>query len=131
MVFDVLEDLELDKKYTLTFGITTVNGYSKEVSYAIKGISQEYPNTFKEKIIAIQDAEAKENGYIQIQLKPRGGSIRTADTPCGNFNLVRKELNSNIWETLTNFKMTQMSNLDKFIWKDFSIESGKIYIYGI
>ena len=137
MVFDVPDELETDKLYKLHFEIMTVNGYSTSVEYNIKGLARDYPNTYKELIMATQDADAIENGYVKIELVPRNGtylgdfSKSGPDTPNGNFYLLRREFNSTVWEELTDFSLTQLSDLQKFVWKDFSVEAGKTYIYAV
>jgi hypothetical protein len=64
-------------------------------------------------------------------LKSRNLEKAQGTTQNGDFILLRKELGSRAWHNLTKFKLTSQSDFEKFIWKDFSIESGKTYIYGI
>ena len=131
MSLNVLDEPIPGHLYTLFFEITTVNGYHTSVSYSLSGNLRNLPNMYKESIIAYQDADGIENGYVTISLKSRNVEKAQGTTQNGDFILLRKELGSRAWYTLTKFKLTSQSDFEKFIWKDFSIESGKTYIYGI
>lgn len=127
MIFNVAEDLEKNIRYKLHLEVTTINGYSTAISYDIEGSIQEYPNTYKGLVIAEQDRYAKDNGYAVIKLS----SSSNFDIPNGSFILLRREITSRIWEELTSFSLTNMDNLNKYEWKDFTIEAGKTYLYAI
>ena len=125
MSFTVPYELEYFKNYILTYEIITVNGLKLSATYPIMKTG-EIPGYYTGQVFVSQDTKAIENGYIQIQLT--GENI-----PDGNFRLIRRCLDETPaqWEELTQFKLGRLSQAEKFIWKDLSIEQGKTYKYAI
>lgn len=125
MLFTIDEDLEYFQEYDLQFAIRTYNGLELSENYIIIK-SGELPSYYNGEIFASQDTKAYENGYVDIQLK----GLRS---PRGKFRLLRTCLDDSvlIWDELSKFELTELSELSEFTWRDFSIEQGKTYQYAL
>ena len=125
MKFTIPYELEYFKNYILTYEIITINGLQLSAKYPIIKTG-EIPGYYTGQVLATQDAKAIENGYIQIALTGE-------DTPDGTFRLIRRCLDETpaVWDELVRFKLSRLSDIEEFVWKDFSIEQGKTYVYAI
>jgi hypothetical protein len=45
--------------------------------------------------------------------------------------LLQRTTDRKTWDTLAKFKLTYLSDLNNFTWKDWSVEQGVKYIYAI
>lgn len=123
--FVIKYELELYKKYKLQYSITTINGYKASTPeyYIIKAVS--IPPIFTGKLVASQNEKAKSNGYIDIQIQASNN-----DKCRGNFVLERTS-DEKFWDEITTFEMGSLSELERFYWKDNSVEHGKKYRYSL
>ena len=114
---------ELDNwvSYSIVYQTKTVNGFESSIECPI--IKQgELPIAFEGQVDVGQTAAARENGYVQINIK--GRPIK------GKFELQRTS-NNKEWNTLTTFETTELSDMSIFSWKDWSVEQGVTYVYAI
>lgn len=127
---DVLEfsrDLEAGVIYKMHYAVTTLNGLvypsDDEGWYSLSR-----QKTLKPVLDATVNAELnKENGYIDISLKP----IKEDVVANGTFILTRQDImNPNVWEEMCRFPL-KYETPDKTIFRDFTIQQGKTYIYGV
>lgn len=124
MEFICNQELPNDTHYTLSFTITTVSGYKATKKYQIiEGGA--LPIEFKGALVVSQDHEAIENGYITIALSG------TQDDAINGKFLLEKSKDGQQWELLTEFTMTPSDSLDKYKWRDSTIEQGVTYIYAL
>ena len=114
---------ELDSwiSYSIVYQTKTINGFESKIECPI--IKQgELPIAFEGQVEVGQTAAARENGYVQINIK--GRPIK------GKFELQRTS-NNKEWNTLTTFETTELSDMSIFSWKDWSVEQGVTYVYAI
>lgn len=114
---------ELDNwiSYSIVYQTKTINGFESKIECLI--IKQgELPIAFEGQVEVGQTAAARENGYVQINIK--GRPIK------GKFELQRTS-NNKEWSTLTTFETTELSDMSIFSWKDWSVEQGVTYVYAI
>lgn len=123
MEFKVLQELEYSKNYNIKLSIKTINGYETSVSYNIIK-PEEYPALIEAEVLATQDREALENGYVDIK-------IDITKPFSGNYELLRKAAAAKSWDIIASFKISDNSELNKYCWKDFTVEQGIEYIYAI
>ena len=123
--FKVRQDLKFGEYYELRYSITTINGFTiSTVPYTIVK-PEELPMIFKGNLKVQQNTKAKDNGYIEISLfSDNNKSVK------GDFILERSS-DGIEWTELTKFHLTQNSDLSQFTWKDWSVEQGVEYVYGI
>ena len=123
--FKVRQDLKFGEYYKLRYSITTINGFTiSTVPYTIVK-PEELPMIFKGNLKVQQNTKAKDNGYIEISLfSDNNKSVK------GDFILERSS-DGIEWTELTKFHLTQNSDLSQFTWKDWSVEQGVEYVYGI
>lgn len=123
------QDLEEGKEYRIQYTITTINGLTLS--------SRKYRLTQKKtvnpeinaKLIAVLNSE---NGYIDLSLSSLVNEEGRKELTTGSFIISRacKDSNYKIWEELKKFKLSsQMA--DFHLWRDFTVEQGKSYIYAI
>ena len=116
------QELKYSTIYEVTFSIRTINNYTQSVSQTFMK-QGELPILADIKVLAIQDKEAYENGYVKVALK---GQAVT-----GYFELLRRAKDSNVWDKIADIDLLSESNLENFIWKDWSVEHGATYTYAI
>lgn len=116
-----------DVVYQLVVQITTINGYVLQKAYDIVeggGLELIYDITIK----ATQDACAKDNGYVNIEITD---NMQNQDI-CANFIIERSEDNGSTWKKITEFTLPfKQANEVTHSWKDQSCESGASYIYSV
>ena len=120
---DFVLKYELDNwvSYSIVYQTKTVNGFESNIECPI--VKQgELPIAFEGQVEIGQTAAARENGYVQINIK--GRPIK------GKFELQRTS-NNKEWNTLTTFETTKLSDMSIFSWKDWSVEQGVTYVYAI
>lgn len=121
------KDLPKDEICTITYNVKTINGL--EFSSPIYRIIQRklIPMDFKGSIIATENSE---DGYVNISLV--GRQINgMQEISYGKFVLVREDsLDPGNWVELTRFKLNY-EYPTKNIFRDFTVEHGKIYTYAI
>lgn len=120
---DFILKYELDNwiSYSIVYQTKTINGFESKIECPI--IKQgELPIAFEGQVDVGQTAAARENGYVQINIK--GRPIK------GKFELQRTS-NNKEWNTLTTFETTELSDMSIFSWKDWSVEQGVTYVYAI
>jgi hypothetical protein len=86
--------------------------------------AEEYPALIEAELIATQDREAIENGYVNIK-------INITEPFNGKYELLRKSMNEKFWNIITSFEISDNSDLDNGYWKDFTVEQGIEYVYAI
>lgn len=116
-------ELEINKSYTISFLITTVNGIKIRTNrYRIIHRRSLDPE-IKADLIATLNFE---NGYISLTLKDEVDKIIS-----GTFVISRcSNINNWIWETIKDFQLSSTPPED-FEFKDMSIEQGVLYKYSI
>ena len=108
--------------YKLSFSITTVNGYTLDKHYNLIKAG-ELPIGFSGDLIATQDMDAKNNGYVSLSL--------VINQPIRGSFLIERSKDKKEWSELTNFELTKISDTSNFVWKDWSVEQGVEYIYAL
>lgn len=114
-------ELEQWKRYAIVYDVTTISGYELHLKCPLIKAG-ELPIAFEGAVNVGQDESAKENGYVQIKIS--GRPVK------GNFELQRTSDHKH-WYTLTSFDLTELSEVDSFTWKDWSVEQGVVYYYAI
>lgn len=127
--FTYTHDLELNRKYTITYMVKTNNGLEIS-SFPYKIMEKEsLPSDLIQSITPFLNYE---NGYIKIKLQGALDDQGLEIPAKGSFVLTRASEDSNYmdWETISEFNLfaQRPSTLE---WKDFTIEQGKNYKYAI
>ncbi len=127
--FTYTHDLELNRKYTITYMVKTNNGLEIP-SFPYKIMEKE--SLPSDLIQSITPSLNYENGYIEIKLQGALDDQGLEIPAKGSFVLTRASEDSNYmdWETISEFNLfaQRPSTLE---WKDFTIEQGKNYKYAI
>lgn len=121
--FKLKYELEPNIRYIIQYGITTVNGYQQNSSPYQIIKAGELPSIFQGKLLATQDSYAKDNGYVLL-------SLNNEKPTCGTFIIERTQDNRE-WTELTSFSITNISDMNNFTWKDWSVEQGVKYTYAL
>lgn len=127
MPFVVKSDLKTQTTYKLEFQLETINGLLVTKTYKIINTVRR-PILYNGGIVASQDAEAVNNGYVLVQLNGLTSYSQ------GYFRIMRKcdTLQDNIWEEIARTTVQQKPDLASiYYWKDFSVEHGYTYTYAI
>lgn len=126
-IFYLNKDLEIDKRYTLTYSVKTNNGLEVK--------SYPYKITQKKFILPMLEARLytsldHENGYVNIWLKGNKDQFGDEIKGRGNFVISRSSEKSNFmkWETIEKFSLKSQKPSSKQF-KDFSVEQGVRYRY--
>lgn len=127
--YTIKTGLEKNKTYYIQYSVTTVNNLIVS--------SPQYKITQRKSIDPELKAEVHvdlnyDNGYINVNLVAIPNDDGAIDLVTGSFILARasEDTNYGVWEEIYNFKLT--SQVPTFtLYKDFSIEQGKNYIYSI
>lgn len=123
------QDLELNKPYRVKYTITTVNGLTIS-SYRYR-IMQKL--TIDPEVKASLKASANyDNGYINVSLIGDKDENGMEEPATGAFLLTRacEDSNYTIWDEISRFKLaTQIPS--RQLWRDYTIEQGKNYIYSL
>jgi hypothetical protein len=122
--YTFLQDLETSKTYWIRYTVTTTNGLVVS--------SPSYRITQKQSINPEIKAELEaslnyNNGYIDIRLLGN-----KTDVYSGSFIISRacEDTNYMVWEEINRFSlMAQLAS--RHICRDFTVEQGKNYIYGL
>lgn len=120
---------EIKNTAVLKYSITTINGYKKTVSTNINTNIIDDDKDLGFELNISQDNKAKNNGYVQIDLK----TISSSDIKTGWYIIERKTELNNKWDELIQFKIekTEPEYLRKFVWADCSVEQGIEYQYSV
>lgn len=127
--FTYTHDLELNRKYTITYMVRTNNGLEVS-SFPYKIMEKE--SLTSDLIQSITPILNYENGYIKIKLQGALDEQGLEIAAKGSFVLTRASESSNYmdWETISEFNLfaQRPSTLE---WKDFTIKQGVNYKYAI
>lgn len=128
--FTYTADLELDKRYYLSYSVKTNN--MLEISSPFYKITQKKSIASNLEIEKIKSTLNYNNGYIEIQIEGKKDSFGNEKTARGNYILSRSSNKSNYmdWEKLSEFSLVSERPSTKS-WKDFTIEQGIYYKYSI
>ena len=121
--FRLKYELDPNIRYIIQYGITTVNGYSQNSNPYQIIKAGELPNIFQGELLATQDSYAKDNGYVLLSLyneKPMRGTF-----------IIERTQDNREWTELTSFSITNISDMNNFTWKDWSVEQGVKYTYAL
>lgn len=110
-----------NNSYTLSFTITTINGYTETSSYQIVKHSGSELNS-NHSITHMTDEPEEEKGYIKLQTK------HTIVSGSKTF-LLERTVDQQNYEELVQY--TADSTHTTFVWRDCSIEAGQYYYYSI
>lgn len=126
--FECPYELEFSKTYYIQYSVATINGMKLSTRrYRIQQKNSIEPNLNA----AIKTYLNYDNGYISVCLEPKveNGVVLGSN---GAFELSRTSEDSNYmhWEILTHITYHNETAKGE-IFKDFTIEQGKTYIYGI
>ena len=128
--FTYTADLDLNKKYYLSYTIRTNNMLEiSSPSYKIVQKKSIMSDLEIEKILPILNYN---NGYIEIQIEGKKDFLGNEKPARGQFILSRASEKSNYmdWETISKFSLvSERPSIKK--WKDFTIEQGVHYKYSI
>ena len=109
--------MKYEQECNLLYSITTINGYTREISIGIEAIEI---TTGKWSYNLTCD---KDNGCIIIS------HIKDEENTPDNIILERKDNNSGVWEELMANSISDKTK--ELIWKDFSITQGVEYSYSL
>lgn len=128
--FTYTADLDLNKKYYLSYTIRTNN--MLEISSPSYKIVQKKSIMSDLEIEKISPVLNYNNGYIEIQIEGKKDFLGNEKPARGQFILSRASEKSNYmdWETISKFSLvSERPSIKK--WKDFTIEQGVHYKYSI
>ena len=127
--FSLPQDIDINQTYYIRYCVTTQNGLTLYTpKYRIMKKMSIDPE-----ISAKLNAKLNfDNGYIQLDLEGTLDENNMESPVTGAFLLARSCEDSNymIWEDLYRFKLAAEFPT-RILWKDFTIEQGKHYIYSI
>ncbi len=118
--------LTLNKSYSIVYEITTVNGLMVQSNrFWLKELETEPLNTN----IKIDVSLDEENAYVQVMAKMTDGF----DAPNGSFIITRacSKDNYNNWREIKRFVLENNNLHNSLIFRDYTIEHGYSYKYGI
>ena len=118
---------EIKGTVTLKYSIITINGYKASASVNIDTNIIDSDEDLGFELIISQDDKAKNNGYVQINLK----TISSSNIKTGWYIIERKIELNNKWDELIQFEIQDTQFLNKFIWADCSVEQGIRYQYSV
>lgn len=119
--FIIKHNLTSEHGYRLTYTITTINNYTITNTYTLlQGGS--LPNFYEGYIVASQDQQARDNGYINLNIS--GEAID------GCFAILRSS-DGDYWDEITRFTMSSKSDINNYTWKDNTVEQGLTYTYAL
>ena len=118
---------EIKGAVTLKYSIITINGYKASASVNIDTNIIDSDEDLGFELNISQDDKAKNNGYVQINLK----TISSSNIKTGWYIIERKIELNNKWDELIQFEIQDTEFLDKFIWADCSVEQGIKYQYSV
>lgn len=119
------QDLPLNQTYTVKYTVITNNGL--EVSSKSYRIMQK-PSIDPELNVTAYATLNYDNGYVDVGIK----AINIGELASGFFIIVRSSQDSNFteWEEVYRFHLTAQIPT-KHLYRDFTVEQGKRYCYGI
>lgn len=120
------KSLNLSKPYSIVYEVTTVNGLVvRSNRFYLKDLDTEPLNSN----IAIEASLDEENAYVQIMAKMTEGF----DVPNGSFMITRacSKDNYSSWKEIKRFVLENSSLKNSLIFRDYTIEHGYSYKYGI
>lgn len=127
--FTLSQDLEIDKSFYIQYTIITNNG--------LKLSTPKYRLMQKTSINPEMDATMKatlnfDNGYIDIDLIGTKNQHGLETPVTGAFLITRASEDDNFttWNEISRFKL-QAQNPSRWLWRDYTVEQGKNYIYAI
>ena len=118
---------EIKGTVTLKYSIITINGYKASASVNIDTNIIDSDENLGFELNISQDDKAKNNGYVQINLK----TISSSNIKTGWYIIERKTELNNKWDELIQFKIENTEYLNNFIWADCSVEQGIKYQYAV
>ena len=118
---------EIKGTVTLKYSIITINGYKASASVNIDTNIIDSDEDLGFELNISQDDKAKNNGYVQINLK----TISSSNIKTGWYIIERKIELNNKWDELIQFEIQDTQFLNKFIWADCSVEQGIRYQYSV
>lgn len=127
--FILAQDLEIDKSYYIKYTINTNNGLT--ISSPRYRIMQKI--SIDPEIKATLSASLNfENGYVNVDLKGDKDEQGMETPATGAFLLTRASANTeySVWEEISRFKLAAQIP-SRLLWKDFTAEQGKTYIYAL
>lgn len=124
-------DLELDIFYTISWEVTTSNGLTKSTSsYLI--IQTDGLRSPIEDSIDVEAELNRDEGYIGIRVNKKNTASFIGDKLSEKYSILlsrsKKSTNYTIWEPI---KEGSIQDLNKIIYKDYTIEHGEEYIYSL
>lgn len=124
ITFSINEDLDDFLVHTLTLEVRTINGLSLLQTYDI--VNAVLPaSAYEGAIIAYQDDEAIDNGFVHITLAGINSQL-------GHYRLIRRHEFETSWQEIAQFDLSiKEPDLSKYCWKDFCVEHGQTYWYAI
>lgn len=129
-------DIEDNKTYTVVYEVTTQNNLTVSASYQMRGIKNDVDISFNEIFAELNRDEA----YVDITVEGIEAIVAVdsgLEEYGGKYYIQRKEINSNVWETADSFIIDRdvieplIGTIPIFTIRDYAIESGKTYIYGV
>lgn len=127
--FNLAQDLILDQNYYIQYTITTINKLTiKSPKYRIM-----QKTTIEPEIKAsIEVALNFENGYVDVKLIGDRDEDGLEEPVTGAFLLSRAcdDTKYTVWDEVSRFKLAAQ-NPSRWLWRDFTVEQGKNYIYAL
>lgn len=127
--FILAQDLEIDKNYYIKYTVNTNNGLTiSSPRYRIMQKISIDPEIKASLSVSLNF----ENGYVNVDLKGDKDDEGMETPATGAFLLTRAcaENNYGVWEEISRFKLAAQTP-SRWLWRDFTVEQGKTYIYAL
>ena len=127
--FLLSRDLEIDQSYRIKYTVNTINGL--KISTPRYRIMQKL-SIDPELKATLSVSSNYENGYININLIGKKDDAGLEEPATGAFLLTRacEDSNYTIWDEISRFKLASQIP-SRELWRDFTTEQGKNYIYSL
>ena len=127
--FNLPQELTLDQNYYIQYTVTTIN---KMTAHSPKYRIMQKTSIEPEIKASIAVALDFENGYVDVKLIGEKNEDNMEEPVTGAFLLSRacEDTDYSVWEEVSRFKLAAQ-NPTRWLWRDFTVEQGKHYIYSL